>query len=102
MTETPRTFVAVVCYGDATHDIGTVYTDGEALWVEWPDGHSDMVYRDRRGWLWDEFGDTSYPRVGRGPERTGTRLPIQSRNERDIPTDTDADTDTDTEGTTHG
>lgn len=76
-----RMFVAQVCFSTYLTNVGTVWrnTTG-AMWVEWSDGHADMVYRDRRGWLWSEDGDTPYrARAGLDRERRGTRLPVLSR-----------------------
>ncbi len=83
-TAAPARFVAVVQYGTDHTDRGAVYTDGKHLWAEWPDGGSDVVMRDRRGWLWDEYGETVF-HDARGRERTGTRLPILSRSESERP-----------------
>lgn len=79
-----RTFVAVVQYGDNANDRGNVWRDSDgSLYVTWPDGHADNVFRDARGWLWDEYGDDEAP-MRRGPTATGTRLPVLSRRKMDM------------------
>lgn len=81
---TDPTFIAVVQYGDDAADIGAVFAEGPHLVALFP-GHdeetigADVVTRDRRGWLWDEYGDDEYP-VGRGRTGNGTRLPVVSRS----------------------
>jgi hypothetical protein len=67
-----RRFVAVVRFGRDYRDRGVVFARGRELWVEWPDGAADRVERDRRGWLWDEYGGLD-----------GTRLPVVSRSTRE-------------------
>jgi hypothetical protein len=79
-----RIFVATVTFGANTADRGHVYSDGKNLWAEWPDGGCDTVFRARRGWLWDEYGDDEAPvrgRLGRETTRKGTRLPVVSRRQ---------------------
>ena len=58
-------FVAVVQFADDRDDIGAVWADPDgALFALWPDGGADVVFRDARGWLWDEYGtdDVRVPR----------------------------------------
>lgn len=77
------TFLAVVCFGADLGDLGDLYKDASGgLSVRWRDGHTDTVSRDRRGWLWDEYGDTAY-RDARGHGQRGTRLPVVSRRRCD-------------------
>lgn len=80
------TFIAYVRYGHDA-DVGTVYVDEyDILWVEWPDGYSDMVFRDANGGLWDEFGDDQVPEDARGrktPSR-GKRLIEVDSSDADV------------------
>lgn len=62
--------------------IGVLRRQGKREWVDWPDGGSDAVLRDTRGWPWDEHGDTDFP-IHRGSAQ-GTRLHIVSRRRRDV------------------
>lgn len=80
------TFLAVVRFGDDLNDLGDVYRDADGLLeVRWSDGCGEPVYRDRHGWLWDDYGDTAYTGAD-GDERRGTRLPIVSRRRCDAVT----------------
>lgn len=82
MNTEPSRFVAVVQFGDDASDRGVVFATGTGLDVRWPDGHADVVHRDARGWLWDEYGEVEHP-VDHGRVRRGTRLPVVSRRARD-------------------
>lgn len=75
--------LAVVSF-DGTKDYGLLVKTGKALTALWPDGHADTVYRDRRGWLWDEYGETPYPARHGARVDTGTRLHVISRCRRDV------------------
>ena len=80
--------VAVVQYGDDNGDHGVLYRGVlGTLWVRWPDGGADVVYRDSRGWYWDEYGDTKFTAVLYGARRAylwGERLRVVSRRRKDI------------------
>lgn len=84
-----KVFVAVVQYGDDVSDRGAVYMEDGQLIALYPDGGDDRVFRDRRGWLWDEYGDAEYPARRGDPSRDadgngrGTRLRVVSRCEAD-------------------
>lgn len=75
--------LAVVSFG-GTDDHGLLVRSGKDLAALWPDGHADTVYRDRRGWLWDEYGETPYPARRGARVDTGTRLHIVSRRRVDV------------------
>lgn len=76
-------YLAVVSFG-GTDDHGLLVRTGKDLAARWPDGHADTVYRDRRGWFWDEYGDTPYPVGRRAHVDTGTRLHVVSRRRADV------------------
>lgn len=76
-------YLAVVSFNGSS-DHGRLVRSGKDLAVLWPDGHADTVYRDRRGWLWDEYGETPYPARHGAPVDTGTRLHVISRRHVDV------------------
>jgi len=86
-THPDRKLIALVVFGDDHNDLGVVVADASGgMSALWPDGGADAVYRDARGWLWDEYGDTSYKPTQSQLRRTryiehrkGTRLRIVSR-----------------------
>jgi hypothetical protein len=77
--------LAVVQFGEEPM-LGVVFAGDGDLCVIWEDDHADMVFRDRRGWFWDEYGDTAAPTgsVARPDTRDGTRLRVVSRKKADI------------------
>ena len=77
--------IAVVQFGDDPMP-GVLYTADGDLFVVWQDDHADMVFRDRRGWYWDEYGDADAPTgtVKHPHTQWGTRLRIVSRKKSDI------------------
>lgn len=79
--------LAVVTFGaDPVRGV-LVRDDDGRLSALWPDGGGDVVTRDRRGWLWDEYGRDEYPgrdRWGRPNIGQGTRLRVVSRRAADI------------------
>lgn len=80
-----KTALAVVTFGDDP-DHGVVFSQDGDLFVVWKDDHADMVFRDRRGWFWDEYGEAEAPTgsKARPHTRKGGRLLVVSRRRTDI------------------
>lgn len=74
--------LCVVSFGKSD-DHGLLVQEGDKLVALWPDGGADTVERDRRGWFWDEYGDTTYP-AKRHRHATGTQLLVVSRRAGDV------------------